>query len=70
MTGVFTGANGCPGRDAQRMSTIHPNKTMPSTPEQFVAGLTDFGPGRRELFGDGADDQLKVHRDNGAAGQP
>ena len=28
------------------MSTIHLHQTTTSTPEQFVAGLTDFGPGR------------------------
>jgi hypothetical protein len=32
------------------MSTIHLNETTTSTPEQFVAGLTDFGPGRSELY--------------------
>jgi hypothetical protein len=26
-----------------------------------VAGLTDFGPGRSELFGNSADEYLKVH---------
>ena len=30
-------------------------------PEQFVAALTDFGPGRSEIFGRSADDYLKVH---------
>ena len=29
-------------------STLH--QTATSTPEQFVAGLTDFAPGRSELF--------------------
>ena len=32
-----------------------------STPEQFVAGLTDFGPGRSKLFANSADGYLKVH---------
>jgi pyruvate/2-oxoglutarate dehydrogenase complex dihydrolipoamide dehydrogenase (E3) component len=32
------------------MSTIHLHETTTSTPEQFVAGLTDFGPGRQELY--------------------
>src|SRR4030095_5991672 len=27
----------------------------------YVAGLTDFGPGRSKLFGNSADDYLKVH---------
>ncbi len=44
-----------------RMSTIHLNQTTTSTPEQFVAGLTDFGPGRSKLFGNSADEYLKVH---------
>jgi hypothetical protein len=43
------------------MPTIHFKQTTTSTPEQFVAGLTDFGPGRSELFGNSADDYLKVH---------
>ena len=43
------------------MPTIHFNETTTSTPEQFVAGLTDFGPGRSKLFGNSADDYLKVH---------
>ena len=32
-----------------------------ATPEQYVAGLTDFGPGRAELFGNSADSYLNVH---------
>jgi hypothetical protein len=43
------------------MSTIHLHETTTATPEQFVAGLTDFGPGRAKLFGNSADDYLKVH---------
>lgn len=43
------------------MSTIHINQTTTATPEQFVAGLTDFGPGRAELFGNSADSYLTVH---------
>jgi hypothetical protein len=43
------------------MPTIHLHETTTSTPEQFVAGLTDFGPGRQELFGNSADGCLKVH---------
>ncbi len=43
------------------MSTIRFNQTTTSTPEQFVAGLADFGPGRSELFGNSADEYLKVH---------
>ena len=43
------------------MSTIHLKQTTTATPEQFVAALTDFGPGRSELFGNSADEYLKVH---------
>jgi hypothetical protein len=43
------------------MATIHLHETTTSTPEQYVAGLTDFGPGRAKLFGNSADDYLKVH---------
>ncbi len=43
------------------MSTIHFRLTTTSTPEQFIAGLTDFGPGRSQLFGNSADGYLKVH---------
>lgn len=43
------------------MSTIHLHETTTATPEQVVAGLTDFGPGRSELFGNSADQYLKVH---------
>src|SRR3981081_2589500 len=43
------------------MSTIHFKQSTTATPEQFVAGLTDFGPGRSQLFGNSADKYLKVH---------
>ena len=43
------------------MSTIHMHQTTTSTPEQYIAGLTDFGPGRAKLFGNSADEYLKVH---------
>jgi hypothetical protein len=43
------------------MSTIRLHQTTTSTPEQLVAGLTDFGPGRSKLFGNSADGYLKVH---------
>ena len=44
------------------MSTIHFHQSTTSTPEQFIAGLTDFGPGRSKLFGNSADDYLRVHQ--------
>jgi hypothetical protein len=37
------------------------HETTTATPEQFVAGLTDFGPGRQEIFKRSADGYLKVH---------
>jgi hypothetical protein len=40
---------------------IHFHQTTTLTPEQFVAGLTDFGPGRSKLFGNSADEYLQVH---------
>ncbi len=40
---------------------IHLHHTTTLTPEQYVAGLTDFGPGRSKLFGNSADEYLKVH---------
>jgi hypothetical protein len=43
------------------MPTIHLHETTTATPEQFVAGLTDFGPGRGELFGNSSDEYLEVH---------
>jgi hypothetical protein len=43
------------------VSTIHLTQTTTATPEQFIAALTDFGPGRAELFGNSADDALVVH---------
>ena len=43
------------------MSTIQLHRTTTLTPEQYIAGLTDFGPGRSKLFGNSADDYLKVH---------
>jgi hypothetical protein len=43
------------------MATIRIHLTTTSTPEQFVAGLTDFGPGRSRLFGNSTDAYMKVH---------
>ena len=44
------------------MSTIHLHQTTTLTPEQYIAGLTDFGPGHSKLFGNSADQYLKVHQ--------
>jgi hypothetical protein len=43
------------------MSTIHFIQTTTASPEQFLAGLTDFGHGRAKLFANSADEGLKVH---------
>jgi hypothetical protein len=43
------------------MATIHLHQSTTLTPEQYVAGLTDFGPGRSKLFGNSADEYLRVH---------
>ena len=43
------------------MTTIHLHQTTTATPEQFLAGLTDFGPGRSKIFPNSADGYLKVH---------
>jgi hypothetical protein len=49
-------------RKEKQMSTIHLHQTTTLTPEQYIAGLTDFGPGRSKLFSNSADQYLKVHR--------
>jgi hypothetical protein len=43
------------------MTTIRLHETTTATPEQFIAGLTDFGPGRSKLFPNSADEDLQVH---------
>ena len=48
------------------MSTIRLQRTTTATPEQYIAGLTDFGPGRSKLFGNSADTYLKVHHRGGS----
>jgi len=48
------------------LPTIHLHRTTIATPEQYVAGLTDFGPGRSKLFGNSADAYLKVHYRGGS----
>jgi hypothetical protein len=46
----------------ETMATIRLHQTTTLTPEQYIAGLTDFGPGRSKLFGNSADEYLKVHK--------
>jgi hypothetical protein len=43
------------------MATIHLRQTTSATPEQLVAAITDFGPGRGEIFARSADAYLRVH---------
>lgn len=43
------------------MPTFHFKETTTATPEQFIAALTDFGPGRAELFENSTEDYLEVH---------
>jgi polyketide cyclase/dehydrase/lipid transport protein len=56
--GRGTGALGIEEWD---MPTIHMTQTSTATPEQLLAGLTDFGPGRSKLFGNSTDGYLRVH---------
>ena len=44
------------------MPTIHFHQTTSLTPEQYLAGLTDFGSDRSKIFGNSADEFLKVHQ--------
>ena len=43
------------------MATIQMHQTTTLTPAQYIAGLTDFGPGRSKLFGNSTDEYMKVH---------
>jgi hypothetical protein len=43
------------------MSVLHFHAVTTSTPEEFVAGLTDFGPSRSKIFARSADSYLTVH---------
>jgi len=43
------------------MTTLHFTKTTTASPERLLAALTDFGPGRSQLFPNSADDYLKIH---------
>lgn len=43
------------------MSTIRLHATTTLTPKQYIAGLTAFGPGRAKLFGNSADEDLRIH---------
>ena len=43
------------------MATIHLHQTTTATPEQFLAAITDFRPGRSQLFSATSDEFLRVH---------
>ena len=44
------------------MPTIHFHQITRLTPQQYVASLTDFGPDRPKIFGNSANEYLKVHQ--------
>jgi hypothetical protein len=44
------------------MTTLRFEQKTTLTPAQFIAGLTDFGPGRSKVFRYSTDGYLKVHR--------
>ena len=44
------------------MATLRYTVRTGLTPAQFIAGLTDFGPGRKELFRYSTNGHLKVHQ--------
>jgi hypothetical protein len=46
------------------MSRIHLHQTTTAKPEQYIAALTDFGPGRSQVFGNSADADLKLHSES------
>jgi hypothetical protein len=60
--GLQTGADHSSVREGA-MTTIHLHQKTTATPEQVLAGLTDFGPGREEVFGRSADSYLEVHQE-------
>jgi hypothetical protein len=47
-------------REGRKVSVIRFQATTTSSPEQFVAGLTDFGPRREQEFPNSADSYLEV----------
>jgi hypothetical protein len=42
-------------------SKIHLHQHTTLTPVQYIAGLTDFSPGRSKVFSNSADNELEVH---------
>jgi hypothetical protein len=43
------------------MRSYHLHENTTATPAQVLAAITDFGPGRQEIFGNSGDEFLKVH---------
>lgn len=43
------------------MATIHIKQSARITPERFIAALTNFGPGRGEIFAHSHEDSVKVN---------
>lgn len=43
-----------------KQTVIHLHQMTTLTPAQYVAGLTDFEPGRSKLFGNSADEDQTV----------
>ncbi|MCU1551846.1 MAG: hypothetical protein JWR36_2406 [Glaciihabitans sp.] len=43
------------------MTTVNVTKSTTATAEQFLAGLTDFGPRRGEIFGNSDGSKVTVH---------
>ena len=43
------------------MHTYHLTETTTATPTEVLAAITDFGPGRQDIFGNSADEFLEVH---------
>ena len=41
--------------------TYHLTETTTATPRQVLDAITDFGPGREQVFGNSADQFLEVH---------
>jgi hypothetical protein len=52
--------------EARTCLRLNFHRTTTSTPEQYVAGLTGFGPGRSKLVVNSADASLKVHQRGGS----
>jgi hypothetical protein len=61
MTGSFVTNKSSLDSKEKTMSTIRLDQRTTLTPDQYIAGLTDFGPGREKTFSNSADNYLKIH---------